>query len=240
MNEHGITKENLLRHFSAAMSETETLAALADGAAEMLARRPEEIHRILLYTNVDEMDEELLDILAKDFNVYWWDPDASLAQKRRMIKTAPAVSRIKGTVAATKQQAEAFYPGTTIEEWFTYGGTPGYFRLFINATDSAEETMTVLTAADAEKKLLSSKRWSAHIESLSYMILHGIKTGAIVEKWGNHPPICGTIRCGTHWEASALGYRAGNTILSGGGAEGFFASCEPAGQQQLCGTLPRA
>ena len=273
MNDYGITKKNLLRRFSSAMAGTENLAALADGAAEMLARRPAEIRKLLLYTNVDEMDEELLDILAKDFNVYWWDADASLAQKRRMIQSAPAVSRITGTTAATKRQAEAFYPGTTLEEWFTYGGSPGYFRLYINITDSADEPVPMYSAADAERKLLSSKRWSAHMESFSYMVRHALLLGAKVTRWACRPPICGTIFCGTWWEPStlghseraaiingaapdafaaspdfagtlpvpsAVGYTVCGGVLSGGITAALVATSEPAGQQQLCGTLPEA
>lgn len=129
MNERGITKDNLLRRFPSAMAETERLAALADATAEMLARRTEEIRKLLIYTNEENMDEELLDILAVDFNVYWWDADASVEQKRRTIQTAPAVNRITGTAAALVRQVEAYYPGAKVEEWFSYGGKPGHFRV---------------------------------------------------------------------------------------------------------------
>ena len=194
---NGITKENLLRHFSTALAEDEDIAALADAVAEQLAKQPGQIRLLLIYPNTDNLPEDLLDILAQDFNVYWWDGNASLETKRRIIKNAPASHRVMGTVAATKKQADAFFPGSTLEEWFNYGGDPGYFRLCINITDSESEEVPVTTVADAEARLLSTKRWSAHLESVSYMIRHVIQTGCRIDTWQYLPPRCGLHRCGT-------------------------------------------
>lgn len=193
---NGITKENLLRHFSGALGTDEDLAALADGIAEQLAKQPGEIRLLQIYTNTDNLPGDLLDILAKDFNIYWWDSNADIETKRRIIKSAPASHRIMGTVAATKRQADAFFPGSTLEEWFNYGGDPGYFRLCINITESEAAGVDITTIAEAEARLLSTKRWSAHLESVSYMVRHALQTAGYVDTWQYLPPRCGLWRCG--------------------------------------------
>ena len=193
---NGITKENLLRHFSDALGTDEDLAALADGIAVQLAKQPGKIRLLLIYTNTDNLPGDLLDILAEDFNVYWWDGNADIDTKRRIIKNAPASHRIMGTVGATKKQADAFFPGSTLEEWFNYGGNPGYFRLCINITESEAAGVDVTTVAEAEARLLSTKRWSAHLETVSYMVRHELQTAGRVNTWQYLPPRCGLWRCG--------------------------------------------
>lgn len=166
---NGITKENLLRQFPAEMARTEELAALAAGTAEILARSAGGLEKLRMYTNTAEMDEAMADILAKDLNVYWYDQNASLAQKRKMIASAPAVSRVAGTTAATRRQVESLYQGTTIEEWFKYDGTPGTFRLYINLEASGGEELEKMSKEELEKALLQSKRYSAHLAEVKYI-----------------------------------------------------------------------
>ena len=71
---HGLTKENLLFTFPVSLRENQSIAALGNVMAEALARRPEEIDRLRIYPAIDQLDERLLDILAYDFKVDWWDP----------------------------------------------------------------------------------------------------------------------------------------------------------------------
>ena len=42
-----------------------------------------------------------------------------------------------GTVYAVKSVLNSLYPASELEEWFSYDGTPGCFRLNVNVSDSA-------------------------------------------------------------------------------------------------------
>ena len=75
---HALTAENLLRALPEVLRNDESMAALAASVAQVLARRPEEIQRLAIYPRIDELPEELLDILAYDFKVDWWDADYTL------------------------------------------------------------------------------------------------------------------------------------------------------------------
>lgn len=186
-----------------------------------------------IYTALDTAPEEILDALAVNWKIEWYDTGYSLEQKRRIVQTALTVRRLMGTVRAVKLQADAIYPGTEVEEWFDYGGDPGYFRLFVNITDTtAEHPMTAMPPEEMERRLVTAKRWSAHMENFSYMVRHALLLGAKVARWAYHPPICGTIYCGTWWEPSTLGYSERAAILAGAGPEAFPISPE------LAGTLP--
>jgi len=126
---HGITAENLMRTLPVGIGWDETIQALGALAAETLSRRPEEIRRLLIYPNIDNLDEELLDILAYDFKVDWWDGDYSLEEKRRTLKDSWRVHRMLGTKAAVETAISAIYPKSAVKEWFEYGGEPYRFKL---------------------------------------------------------------------------------------------------------------
>ena len=131
---HALTAENLLRALPEVLRNDESMAALAASVAQVLAQRPEEIQRLAIYPRIDELPEELLDILAYDFKVDWWDADYTLEEKRRTLKDSWRVHRMLGTKAAVETAISAIYPDTKVREWFDYGGEPYHFQLLIDAT----------------------------------------------------------------------------------------------------------
>ena len=66
---HGITKENLLASLPAVLANDDNMAALASAVAEVLAARVGEIERVSIYSQIDRLPNELLDILAHDVKV---------------------------------------------------------------------------------------------------------------------------------------------------------------------------
>ena len=135
MNEaHGITKENLLASLPAVLANDDNMAALASAVAEVLAARVGEIERVSIYSQIDRLPNELLDILANDFKVDWWDANYTLEEKRRTLKDSWNVHRRLGTKAAVVLAISAIYPDTQVSEWWEYGGKPYHFKLLIDAT----------------------------------------------------------------------------------------------------------
>lgn len=125
--------------------------------------------RSQVYTALDDVPEIILDALAVAWKIDWYDTAYSTEQKRRIVKSALTVRRLMGTVGAVKLQVEAIYPGTTLQEWHQYGGTPGCFRLDVNLTDESIIPPVVMQSpAEIEKKIVTAKRWSAHLEGVDY------------------------------------------------------------------------
>ena len=124
-----ISKEAILSTLPVVLAEDENMAALADPIAEALAERIPEIDLVRLYARIDELPESLLDILAYDFHVEWWEYDATLEEKRAVMKKVWFVHRHKGTKSSVETAVGALFPGAAVSEWFDYGGTPYHFRM---------------------------------------------------------------------------------------------------------------
>ena len=120
-------------------------AQIADGLPRILGEQPWvkalsmamlELHqKTMLYRGKSDIHrhrhraEEVLDALAVNWKIDWYDTGYDIEQKRRIVKTALNIRRTMGTAGAARTQADAIYPGTKLEEWFEYGGTHGKFRL---------------------------------------------------------------------------------------------------------------
>lgn len=81
-----------------------------------------------IYARIDELDEQLLDILAYDYKIDWWDKGLTLAEKRRTLREHWAVHRSLGTVGAVEKAVSAIYE-TEVSEWYEYDGKPYHYKL---------------------------------------------------------------------------------------------------------------
>lgn len=123
--------------------------------------------KLHVYSRIDSAPEELLDVLAVQFKVDWYDTAYPLETKRRVIKTALEVRCYCGTEWAVAKAISAIYPEARIEEWYDYGGTPGHWRLVVDATN---EEVPYYTARQVEKKLGYARRCTAHLEHVTYTV----------------------------------------------------------------------
>ena len=177
MNSHGLIRENLVATLPAALQKDPSAVALAEAMADLLARRPEEIEQLRIYPVIDRLDERLLDILAYDFKVDWWDSEYSLEEKRRTLKDSWRVHKLLGTKAAVEMAISAIYPRTTVLEWWEYGGEPYHFRLDINITNDSIDSVKQCRVLE---RLNFYKSLRSHNDGVTYFVEAGaasIKTG---------------------------------------------------------------
>lgn len=231
--EHGITRENLLFMFPQAIAGDESLSTLADASARLLAARREETDIPRIFPEIDRLDEAVLDILAYDLKVDWYDYDYPVKTKRELIKNSVLAHKRLGTVYAVKSVLNSLYPASELEEWFTYDGTPGCFRLNVNVSDSADTgAVEVYSTAEILRRIATVKRLSAHLEGVSYMVRNAIVVGHRMKCWQYRVPECNTLRCGTWWMRHTLGWSERHRLTASGRAEPLEVSPE------LSGTLP--
>lgn len=131
---HALTAKNLMLVFPEALALDENMVALGRATAAALEAKVEESRELSIYTRIDELPEGLLDILARDFKVDWWDGDFTLEQKRQVLKSSWYVHRTLGTKAGVVSAICSIYPDTQALEWWEYEGQPYHFRLRINST----------------------------------------------------------------------------------------------------------
>lgn len=158
MSKHDLSSENLMTTLPQVLKNDANLNALASSIAELLSRRCSEIAQLIIYSRIDELPEELLDILAYDFKVDWWDYDLTIEQKRQTLKNSWHVHRHLGTKYAVETAISVIYPTTIVQEWFEYGGDPYTFQLLIDVSNmiiNPDFHFRVLTLADFYKNLRS-------------------------------------------------------------------------------------
>jgi len=126
---NGITRDNLLHTAPSVLANDANMSPLVSTLAYALEKMAASADIATLYPNIDSMPESMLDILAKDFDVYWYNYGWTVEQKRESIKNAGYVHRHAGTNAAVVSALTAVYPSTILQEWFQYGGEPYHFRI---------------------------------------------------------------------------------------------------------------
>ena len=138
MTNHGITVENLLLALPETLQEDAIISNLAAAISAQLEKLIRDISSERIYANIDCLDAPLLDILASDFKVDWWRPDAPLEEKRSDLKRNWYVHKHLGTKSAIETAVSDFIGSGDVEEWFEYGGQPYHFR--IRSENNAEIT----------------------------------------------------------------------------------------------------
>ena len=162
-----IRSDDFLRTLPSVLKNDARFRTLASVAAKQLRMIVDDISLDTIYARIDALPEDLLDILAYDFKVDWWDYNYTVEQKRQTLKDSFMVHKHLGTKFAVETAISAIYPETTVQEWFEYGGDPYTFRLSIDATDVAVNTakhQRVLELAEYYKNLRS------HLDGVKYII----------------------------------------------------------------------
>lgn len=131
MNDYGITVENLLNALPPVLAADADMKALAESIAGVLVQNDEDIGNVAIYPNLDNASEELCDILAKDFDVTWYNYDYDLTQKRNIVKSNFNVHRHLGTAGAVNDLVSAAFKDGIVQEWFDYGGEPYHFKIIL-------------------------------------------------------------------------------------------------------------
>ncbi|MDE6260403.1 MAG: phage tail protein I [Oscillospiraceae bacterium] len=215
MNEHGLTKENFLRALPVSLSGDPKMVALAEAIAGVLEERRKEIDRLSVYPHVDRLDEGLLDILARDFKVDWWDNDYSPEEKRRTLASSWQVHKLLGTKAAVETAIRAIYPDTQVAEWFDYGGDPYHFKLNINITFDDIDTGKQRRVLD---RLEYYKNLRSHLDGVEYFMAGKTAlayAGAVLLSHSGQVSV--GLKPDVHWPRSDVQAAAGAVALAAAG-----------------------
>lgn len=168
----------------------------------------------MTFSEADTCDEGVLDQMAIYLKIEWYDSAADIETKRKLVRTAIEIQRYAGTVKAVREQVETIYKKARIEEWFSYGGTPGFWKLYVDITDDQE---TYHTAAEMEKLLGYTKRCTAHLEHIIYTI----------EPHERSPAYIAAAPCGMSVSITA---KIHGKVKPQGGTATAFVGIAPAGQ----------
>lgn len=124
---------------------------------------------ISVYAAIDNLPEKILDILAIETRVQYYEEDMNIDTKRNIIKNSLLWYQRAGTPIAVKQMIEAVFGVGDIEEWFEYGGEPYFFKI-ITDTKLSEDIM---------------ERFGTIIENVKNTRSHLEKIELMREHWGD-------------------------------------------------------
>lgn len=211
-----LSKDVMMSVYPSVLNKDKLFNALGQVAAEAIGKAFIDSDKAGVYTRIDQLDEGILDILARDFNISWYDFNYSLQTKRRVIAAAFSVQRKLGTKGAMEKAICAIWPNSSVEEWFDYGGNPYYFRVLVEAnTDDDGNEEIHFDRIDKTVQLYKNERSWLQDGQVVLKITCGIviETSADGQKF--HPTVCGTLpRVSTHGDASESGLIVGASIGS--------------------------
>ncbi len=151
-----------MQSFPYALKDGAGIEAYAKVAADELLALHRDSDMLAIFTRIDELPTEILDILARDFNVKWYLYDGTLATKRAQIKSCFYVHRHRGTVSAVSTALSDLYPSAKVTEWFEYNGRPGRFKIDLEISENGVE----VEPEKIEKTLELYKRLSAALDKV--------------------------------------------------------------------------
>lgn len=150
-----LDKESMLQVYPSVLDHDRLFNALGRTMADGLGTAITDTEHANIYTRIDKLEEALLDTLAKDFNVSWYDYNATVVEKRAIIKNSMNAHRKIGTKKAVESIISDVIPGTKVEEWFEYDGKEYHFRMKIPGTWTPEKAEWIARTVNMVKNVRS-------------------------------------------------------------------------------------
>ena len=122
-----------LQHIApSSIRDDKTVSAAIKAIDPELNSVSHDICEAFILSRIDELPEVLIDLLAWQWHVDYYEPDLPLATKRSLVKTSIAWHRIKGTPQAVAQLVTQLFGSAKVSEWFDYQGRAYFFRVAVN------------------------------------------------------------------------------------------------------------
>lgn len=185
MSEYVTDGKSILGTFPNSLARDDDKRKLAESISDELARLMADTDKAAIFTRIDDLDEPLLDILAADLKVDWYDYEGTIEEKRKTIRECIDIHRYKGTKFAVETALKGVYDNVKVSEWFEYGGEPFHFKVTIyDSSNDVEKRSRVLERIKYYKNLRSVLddvvfMVGANVEVPLYM---GIRVGSIYKK----------------------------------------------------------
>lgn len=146
------------------LKKDKTIAAIAKVLQKYIDENYSYIRRLLILPNIDDItDERLIDHLAYQFHVDFYDQYLDIDKKKELVKNAIFHHRKKGTVIAVEETLYTIFGRSKLEEWFEYGGDPYHFRINIEATEEGVSESSLEKLDRLINAYKNTRSWLEHI-----------------------------------------------------------------------------
>lgn len=167
------------------MREDDTNQALAKGINKTEQKTLSELSRLSVWDKTDELNEAELSELAYEMNIFWYEESADIETKRKVIKNAKRVFATLGTAYAVEQVIDDYFPQAYLQEWYEYGGTHHYFKVFSNNPQILNAQIDLFL-----RVLEKVKRKSAWLECIEFQMQGTLSIPACIKVTEQTEYIC--------------------------------------------------
>lgn len=158
-------KDNALqRILPSSISGDATVKDIVQAISGRLAQLGEQAELVLILPRLKKLPEEIVDELARQYHVDFYDVAADIIKKRELVRKAIARHRYKGTPAAVEEVCSAAFDTAEVVEWYEYGGEPYHFRVRMVQESTPDET----AMAEMVKAVNSAKNTRSWLDSLVF------------------------------------------------------------------------
>lgn len=102
-----------------------------------MAKMNEWRNNIMLYANIDNLPDEILDYLSVELQSQYYSVDLPIDKKRALIKNTLAWYQKAGTVSAVEEMIDIIFGSGEVVEWQDFAGGPGTPGVFDIITEIA-------------------------------------------------------------------------------------------------------
>ena len=133
-------------------------------ALKMAAGKLEQYQKkAMMYAALDRQPEEILDYMATEKRVMFYDESASPAKKRELIQTSGSIYEKAGTLSAVQEVVDAAFGESEITEWFDLDGAdPGEFDIEV----IADITLTPEIIEQFVRTIENAKALTSHLRQV--------------------------------------------------------------------------
>lgn len=168
------------------------VVAMYEAVAIQLQEAYEDAYALADVKKVDQLPESMLDLIAYEKHVDFYDNNLSTFQKRELIKSSISWHRKKGTRWAVERVVSIVYPNAKIQEWFEYDGEAYRFKVEVDEPFIASKDMKRLRAMIEATK--NKRSWLEYV-AIKLRQSHHMELESNHWQYPVYLPICGTLHC---------------------------------------------
>lgn len=133
---------------------------------EHLAEVNKQSEVVLLYPRIDKLSENLIDELAIQLHVDFYNSTILLDKKRAIVKNSIKWHMKKGTPYAVEELIKTVFQSAKIVEWFDYGAAPYHFKV-VFIKEPLTEPAQIDKLTEAINSVKNTRSWCDELNFLS-------------------------------------------------------------------------
>lgn len=153
-----LSDQKLMEVAPPSISGDETIRNISAAADPELRNISADTLLLLLLPRLDELPESIIDALAWQYHVDFYDDAASLEKKRKLVKQSIKWHRRKGTPAVVEEVCAAVFKSAKVEENWEYGGEPYHFKV-VMITEAMPDISVVNSLQRAIEHTKNVRSW---------------------------------------------------------------------------------